>query len=370
MRGANRVRALAGAMTGAILRPRLPARPPNPGKILVLHELLLGDTLMLAPLMAALRRRYPGAEIFVTANPAYSGLFSGKPYGARVLPFSEREPNALAALAPAKDCDIAVLPGENRHALFARAIGARWIVGFGGGKPGFRNRAVDELVGLPSTPAALADMFALLARLDDTDMVQLRYAKGDWPAPAFRPFETPSEPYAVLHVGAGSTLRLWEPQKWRLVAQALDARGISVVWTAGNGETDLVRAIDPDGLYRSCAGKLELGQLWHLLAGAHLAVTLDTGIAHMAKLTRTPVAVLFGPGSATLFGKGSFWGRNAFAEVTISEFPCRDQRHLFRREIAWVRRCNRTLADCPRARCMEAITTEQVVAALLVELGP
>ncbi len=366
-RGANRLRALAGAVANAVRRAQHAARPLDPGKILVLHELLLGDTLMLAPLLAALRRRYPRADILVAAHPAYSSLFSEKPYGVRVLPFSERQPNCLAALASAKGCDIAILPGENRLGVAARAVGARWIVGFAGGKPAWRDRAVDELVPLPSTPTALADMFMLLAGLPDGEAAQLRYEAGDWAAPAFSPFDKPAGPYAVLHVGAGSPLRLWEPKKWRSVAKALAGQGLSVVWTSGRDETGLVSAIDPDSQYLSYAGRLDLPQLWHLIEGARLAITLDTGIAHMAKLTRTPVAALFGPGSAILFGKGRFWEDGDFIEATIADFPCRDQRHVFQRDIAWVRRCNRTLAECPRARCMEAITSEQVMAALQVE---
>lgn len=365
-RGANRLRALAGAARQALSRPRLDARPVNPAKILVLHELLLGDTLMLAPLLAALRSRYPVAELFITARPGYAELFGAKPYGAQVLPFSEREPDALAALSMASDCDIAILPGENRLAIAARAVGARWVVAHAGGRRGWNARLTDEQVAFPSAPMALADMFALLAGPAGGD-TGLRYSAADWPAPDFRPFETPAAPYAVLHVGAGSSLRLWEPQKWRELADTLAAQGLHVVWSAGREETELVRAIDPGGRHASCAGRLDLAQLWHLLAGARLAVTLDTGIAHMAKLTRTPVAALFGPGSAVLFGKGSFWRDSAFFEVTAAQFACRDQRHLFKRDIEWVRRCNRTPTDCPRARCMEAIMPAQVVAALQVE---
>src|SRR5471030_1521352 len=123
-RGANRLRALAGAAINAVRNPAPGTRPLGPGKILVLHELLLGDTLMLAPLLAALRRLYPRAEIFAAANPKYAELFSANPYGVRALPYSEREAGFMAALAPAANSDIAILPGENRHAMVARAIGS------------------------------------------------------------------------------------------------------------------------------------------------------------------------------------------------------------------------------------------------------
>jgi ADP-heptose:LPS heptosyltransferase len=365
-RGVNRLRALAGALASALAGPRASSRPQRPQKILVLHELLLGDTLMLAPLLAALRGHYPEAELFVTASPSFAGLFGGKPYGAKVLPYSERQPDALKCLASASGCDLAVLPGDNRHAIAARAIGAKWVVGFAGGRPAWRNRAVDELVALPSEPMALADMFARLSGLEFAAIDALRYKRGDWPAPDFAPFDRPPAPYAVLHVGAGSPLRLWEAEKWRVVAEALARSGVGVAWSAGKQETALVSEIDPHGAYQSFAGRLELAQLWHLLAGARMAVTLDTGIAHMAKLTCTPVAALFGPGSAVLFGKGRFWGTNEFAEITVRRFPCRDQTHLFKRHIDWVQRCQRAIPECPRARCMEAIDPEQVIAALKV----
>jgi len=366
-RGANRVRALAGAALGSLRRRTLRARPPHPAKILVLHELLLGDTLMLAPLLAALRQRYPAAEIFVTAQPGYATLFSGKPYGVRVLPYSERNPRALTMLDAARGCDIAILPGENRQAIVARALGAKWIVAFAAGRPAWKNRAADELIAFPAEPATLGDMFASLAG----HAAPLRYTASDWPAPTYAPFDTPSSAaYVVLHVGAGSPLRLWTEQSWRSLADALAARGLQVIWSAGPQEAGLVRSIDPHGRFRSYAGNLDLAQLWHLLTGAAAAVTLDTGIAHLAKLIRTPTVALFGPGSAVLFGKGRFWRDNCFRAVTSADVPCRDQRHLFRRELEWVRRCNRTLVHCPRARCMEAITPEQVLASLALVMAP
>jgi len=42
----------------------------------------------------------------------------------------------------------------------------------------------------------------------------------------------------------------------------------------------------------------------------------------------------------------------------------RDQQVLFRREIAWVRRCGRSTAECARPRCMEAIDVDAVAQAI------
>jgi hypothetical protein len=49
--------------------------------------------------------------------------------------------------------------------------------------------------------------------------------------------------------------------------------------------------------------------------------------------------------------------------VTEDNFPCRDQRILFRREVDWVRRCTRTTRECAEPRCMHAISIDAVLAA-------
>ena len=54
-----------------------------------------------------------------------------------------------------------------------------------------------------------------------------------------------------------------------------------------------------------------------LLASAALLITLDTGIAHLAKLVGVPTIALFGPGSSVLLGRGNFWRDAPFREVTI-----------------------------------------------------
>jgi hypothetical protein len=87
-------------------------------------------------------------------------------------------------------------------------------------------------------------------------------------------------------------------------------------------------------------------------------------VAHLAKLTWTRTVCLFGPGSAPLLGRGEFFRDAPFAEVTVPDFPCRDRNQLFKREVIWVRHCARTLDECSRPRCMEAIALEDVVRAI------
>ena len=51
-------------------------------------------------------------------------------------------------------------------------------------------------------------------------------------------------------------------------------------------------------------------------------------------------------------------------EVTVADFPCRDRHQLFKRDLSWVRHCARTLDECGRPRCMEALGVEDVLRAI------
>ena len=354
-RFAGRVVVVARGLADRV-RPR--RAPADPRRILVAHHLLLGDTLMLTPLLAKLRERHPRAEIVMTVAHAAAPLYAMRPYGVRAIGWSPAAlPPALFAEAP---FDLALVPGDNRYAWLAAAMRARWIVAFGGAPSRRRDWPVDHLVAYRATPAAWGDLC--------TDLVDgpppAAYDPAAWPAPPAAPFARPASPYAVMHVGASSPLKQWSPQRSAAIAAMLVARGLAPVITAGRGEEAALRAANPQGRYTEFAGALDLAQMWHLVAGAQALVAPDTGIAHLGRVVGTPTVALFGPGSATICGAGDFWRGARYRAVTVDPFPCRDQHVLFRRDIAWVRRCGRSIAQCPHPRCMDAIGDDAVAAAL------
>ena len=59
--------------------------------------------------------------------------------------------------------------------------------------------------------------------------------------------------------------------------------------------------------------------------------------------------------------------------MTIPDFPCRDQTVTMKRDVAWVRRCERFFGDapgqCAEARCMLALSDTLVWNAAAARLG-
>jgi len=339
-------------------------RPVSPQRILVLHHLLLGDTLMLAALLAKLRERYPRAEIVMTAAKPFAALYAGRPYGVVAHPFDPRDFATFRALRAMPRFDLCILPADNRWSWLARAIGARWIVGIEGDRPAHKNWPVDELVPYSSVPTAFCETAAELV----PGAAPAPYRRDAWPVPADDGAPRFPGDYAVLHVGASSKLKRWEPARWRELAQALERSGLSVVWSAGPGETDVLDAIDTGSTRARIEGTLSLAALWHVLAGARILVCPDTGIAHLGRIVGVPTVTLFGPGSAVICGPGGFFAAMPGRAVTVDPFPCRDQTIQFFREVPWARRCERLFGEgperCHRARCMEAIDVAAVIAAV------
>ncbi len=361
---AVRSRVLAHALALRVARgPR--QRPGSVRRVLVAHHLLAGDTLMLAPLLAKLRERYPGAEIVMTVRPGLAALFAGKPYGVNAVAFDPRDPATLDELIQERAYDLAFVPGDNRYSWLAAALDSAWVVAFAGDRPAHKSWMVDELVPYPQQPMAWSDMNT---RLVEGDFAR-KYQPSDWPSPPAAPFERPPGRYAVLHVEASTPLKHWDNEKWMALATALSQRGITPVWSSGTGGLALVEKIDPQKTFQAVGHKLDLPQLWHLVASAAALICVDTSVAHIGKLVFTPTVCLFGPSSSALFGRGEFWRDAPFREVTVADFPCRDQQLLFKRRIEWIRRCQRGTDECAEPKCMHAIGVEAVLAALAEVMG-
>src|SRR5437773_7293919 len=142
-RFSGRARVIARALISRLGRGTRRSRPIDPKRILIAHHLLLGDTLLLTPLVAKLRERYPAADLVMALPEPYAALYARAPYGLRAIGWNPRSP-AASALWREGVFDLALIPGDNRFAWLALALRARWIVAFAGDRPAVKNWPVDE----------------------------------------------------------------------------------------------------------------------------------------------------------------------------------------------------------------------------------
>jgi len=333
------------------------------GRILVLHQFLLGDALMATSLLAKLRQQFPLAQIVLACPPLQAPLYQERPYGIQILAWHPRDFSSIRRLFAQPRFDLVYLMGENRLSYLARAMGARWIIGFAGERPAYKNWLVDQAIPYAQQPECWSESAARLVEGPQPAAFQAH----DWP---WSEPELPPLPahYVVLHVGASCATKLWPSANWRQLAAALRSQGRHILWSCGPGEQALIEDIIAQSGDSVLAGALSLCQLRAVLAHAQACVSPDTGVAHLAKLAGAPLVMLFGPGSATVFGPGRFFARTPCIAVGTEWFPCRNQRDLHHRDLDWILRCSRNFAappaGCRQALCMQAIRVEAVLQAL------
>ena len=362
MRGLIRLTIILLAVLQSLFFWRIKKKEPR--KILIAHSLLLGDTLLLAPLMKRIHEKYPKAQKYILAKPAFIPLFNNAPYDFRVLSFNPKSFLDSWRIFCAGPFDLTFIAGDNRYSWLARAMGSRWIIGIEGDKPQWKNWMLDEVKSFDSTPATWADM---MGRLVDGKNPK-PYQKNEWSQSKKNKLALPidsSKPYVVCHLGASNKLKFWLSSSWQLLAEELKSKGFEIILSVGPKEEYLIEEVDPNNQFHHVAGTYTLLDMWTLVEGAKLLISVDTGIAHLAKLSGTPIVTLFGPGSSVSHGQGLFWERSPHRNVSQNNFICRDQPVLFRRRVSWLKRCGRNLSECKTpGACMQVISPEAVVSEL------
>jgi len=257
----------------------------------VLRAIGLGDMLAGLPAMALLRRALPGHRIVGAVPARYTDLLVGAGLLDDVLPTADLGPLAGAPAAPDVAVDLHGNGMPSRDPL--RALGPRRLIGFV--RPG------DDVP--PDLAASIWDddehEVARWCRLLREHLPGVGEAPPVW---SVLPAPPPVLPGAtVLHAGAAAGSRRWPVERWVAVGRALAAEGHRLVVTGTPGEQSLVDAVaEPVGA--RTATRLDVEELFGLVAAASLVVSGDTGVAHAASAFGTPSVVLFGPVSPARWG--------------------------------------------------------------------
>jgi len=287
----------AGAARRLRRRRHLPTTLRRVG---VLKTNAIGDTILVGGALQDLRQGLPDAKLvlFTGHQNAEIGRLLDGPDEVVELRLT-RVHEAVAALR-AQRLDVLLDLGTwpRINGLLTACSGARYALGFR--TPGqHRHGAYDRWL-LHDDAAHEIDNYR---RLLDV----LTVPTGAWPRIALPAgVEAPglAGPYAVCHgwaSGSGKEQKQWPAERWVPVAAGLRERGLEVAFTGGPADRDdtarVVRDCRDRGLdgVHALAGTLSLAETAALLGGASLAVSVNTGIMHLAAAMGAPLVTLNGP---------------------------------------------------------------------------
>lgn len=330
----------------------------SPKTIWLVHQLLLGDTIMLTGLLAKLKKNHPNAQLIMIAKQGLLPLYETRPYDIKYYEYNPCSIKSLLSLLLISKADWAIIPGDNRYGWLALALGAKWIVAFEGDRPAYKHWCIDELIKLPALPMALPDM---LMRLTDGAHPP-PYSINDWKFSKTGNIERPANKYVIFHVGAKSETKHWATNNWVSLIHYFHEKNLQVILSAGPSEEQPLYKIKKQVDIPAYPGNLQLLELVELMKGALLNICLDNGIGQLAKVIGTPTLCLFGPGSSQLFGQADFWENMPYKAATIP-ISCRNTHSLFKREIMWIQTCNRSEVNCIQSTfiCMDSLSVNYVI---------
>ncbi len=312
----------------------------------------IGDVLLTTPLVRALHRRHPEAELVFVTKRAMAPLVSDNPHLTHVVALEPDEPiQALArrvrAFGPTHGLD---LHGSLRSVALRALVRTRWA--------GYRKRRLARTMLI----ATKLDVYGQSVPVPERYFVAARRldVHPDGGAPEFHLAGGAREradawlaerglagaPLAALAPGAAHATKRWPVRHWSELANRLRTGGLSPVVVGGPGDRGIAQQLTD---VPSAAGEFSLQETGALVARARVLVSGDTGVMHMATGVGTPVVALFGP-TVARFG---FLPYRAPAQVLQRALPCRP--------------CTATgSSHCPLGhhRCLDDIAATEVIAAV------
>lgn len=331
-------------VAGALLRPYAAKEAPSvPQRILLIRPDHLGDLLFATPALRLLRKNLPDAYIACLVGPWGKAVLRDNPHvnGVHTCPFPgfTRRPKGEWWRPYLL---LEVYSRRLRHLGFDSAVVMRFDHWWGAWLTALAR--IPRRVGydIPEVRPFLTEavpyrgirhevernlvLAATLARVrlkepvrpEDHPLVfRVRDEDTAWVEAEIGP-----GPFVGIHPGAGWPVKLWPPEKWAAVADALAGQlDLPIVLTGTASERPLTEAIAARMQARAInlAGKTSLGRLAALWSRCRLVLGVDSGPLHLAVAAGAPTVHIFGPSDPRLFGP---WGPSERHVVVRSDAPC------------------------------------------------
>ncbi len=333
--------------------------------LLIVKLSAIGDVIHTLPSLAALRRLYPEAHITWVVEEAAADLVLGHPLLDRVLIF--RRKNWISDLRKGRFQAVRREAGEfiaqlrdRRYDLvidFHGLLKSSFVVFLSKGKRKLGYDSWQEMSKLFINEKIPEDMnkHAVDRYLDFPRHLGAKPAPPEFILPALPQAETHSDAllahhglekkkYIAVNPVALWETKLWDDAKFAKLADIISEKlKIPVVFTGRDKETlDKITAkMSTKGI--NIGGQTTLPELANIYKNARAVITTDSGPMHLAAAVGVPVIALFGPTDPAR--TGPYGAGHTVIRAGLSCSPC-------------------LLKKCATRQCMEAISPEQVFAAV------
>ncbi|MCK5782970.1 MAG: lipopolysaccharide heptosyltransferase II [Desulfobacterales bacterium] len=337
-------------------------------KILLVQTSFLGDTILSTPLIAALKKFHPEAELWMMTTPLAASLVKRDPLLTGVIPFAKRgsAKGIKGLLHQARQ--LRKLNFDKVYSLH-RSARTSLLLSFSRipEKIGFKNAKLAFLYNKTRPrPKDLHDVLRNLALLDKgskrtnlPDQLRLFAPEKRELAPEIQALLPTPGSYVLMVPGSAWETKRWSAAGYHEVAEYLIKKGWRVVLMGSNEEIGVCREVAGNLEVINLAGRGNLDTALYLTHHARLMICNDSMALHMASACKIPTVAIF---CATVpqFGFGPWQNRAVIVEK--KDLDCRP----------CARHGNRQCPNQTRA-CMDELPPAEVIKAfdtLIAEADP
>jgi ADP-heptose:LPS heptosyltransferase len=269
---------------------------PRVLRILALQLKRIGDLVLTAPALAALRRAWPEAHIALGALGGAAELLGAFPSISAGIAFGRGRGWAPWQQVLTGNFDrVYDFTGTDRSALATVLASAQERVTFAWVK----KSGVRQLVYNRFVESAVRERHTVDHYLDLVDALGSEAGAARLRIPESVALPQLPRPFAVIHPGTARPEKYWRAERWAAVIQHLrSAHGLPCVLTGGADSFEQTHLADIQRLapgVTNLAGAISLLTLAALTRDARLVVSCDTGIVHLGAAFETPQIALYGP---------------------------------------------------------------------------
>ena len=276
--------------------------------ILLIQLKRIGDLILTTPAIAAIREKYPHANISLIISAGTRELLPAIRALDRTFIARGKIGDAAAWFTLARrKYDLCLdFTRTDRSAFLTLLSGARKRITTDHPKQRVKIRALsyNELVQSPIRLMHTVDYhLALLAPLGIHNAPQT--VRLDLPASAMERVSRVLDDakvrgeFLLVHPGSARAEKFWEPDRWAALIAFAAEQGLTCIVTGGSSplEKSHIARIKANARqpFIDLSGRLDLLTLAALIKHARLIITVDSAPMHLAAATQTPQVVLFGP---------------------------------------------------------------------------
>lgn len=284
----------------------------------------IGDNLLVTPILAATRRKFPGAEIWLVVRRGTGGILTGCPEIDRLLTTARPEAGRRSLRDFAADlATFAVIARTRFDYAFELGDNDRGRILVAASRASVRATHESDLGLGPFWRRAFSHIeTADRSRLHQVEMDYMtpRAVLGLEPEPpplrfdpeAARPWDglphADARDFAVLHAATRWKSKMWPLTCWRETLRKMLEFTPRVVLSCGPSESEIAEARSLskgfDGRVIATEGRASWSQLAWILSRARYFTGVDTAAMHLAAAMQCPAVTLFGQ---TLAGQYAPW---------------------------------------------------------------